>query len=306
MNPRWATLCELARLPNVVMAPADVIAGACAAGSLADGLGAVEAARLIALCLASMHLYAGGMMLNDVCDAEADALRRPQRPIPSGRVQRAAAARIAGGLLLAGVVCAWAASSAAGLMAMALATCAALYDGPFKSTPLAPPLMGLCRALNFALGGFVGSHGPAWLADMGPTAFCLLVYVAALTAFARKETQEGHRTRLTFGLAGMVIGALGVAAIITFAQSPADSSFVTHAASVALALLVAALLLRVGASAVREASPLFVQSAVRIGVFGILIMQAAIALGAAGWLPMGVILLLGALSLWASQRMPMT
>ena len=38
------------------------------------------------LLAASAGLYAGGVVLNDYFDREVDAVERPERPIPSGRV----------------------------------------------------------------------------------------------------------------------------------------------------------------------------------------------------------------------------
>ncbi|MEO1235254.1 MAG: UbiA family prenyltransferase [Planctomycetota bacterium] len=47
-------------------------------------------------------LYVGGMVLNDVCDAAVDAVERPGRPIPSGRVSKRSALFAASAMLTAG------------------------------------------------------------------------------------------------------------------------------------------------------------------------------------------------------------
>ncbi len=103
MSHRLRTFLELVRLPNLFTAPPDVIAGACAAGAILDGMPAARWLPAGALCLAAMHLYAGGVALNDVMDAERDETDRRDRPIPSQRISRAAALRVSILLLTAGM-----------------------------------------------------------------------------------------------------------------------------------------------------------------------------------------------------------
>ena len=62
---------------------------------------------LILLLAASTLLYAGGVALNDVYDADVDRQERPERPIPSGRVSLAAARRLGWMLLIAGAAIPW-------------------------------------------------------------------------------------------------------------------------------------------------------------------------------------------------------
>ena len=45
--------------------------------------------------------------LNDFFDAEVDAVERPERPIPSGRISRSTAGCVGWSLLAAGVLAAW-------------------------------------------------------------------------------------------------------------------------------------------------------------------------------------------------------
>ena len=86
---------QLIRLPNVVTAAADSLAGwLLVTGSLG------EPARWLPLLASSMVLYASGTMLNDVFDFEIDRQERPGRPLPSGRASRRTAAWL-GGLGLA-------------------------------------------------------------------------------------------------------------------------------------------------------------------------------------------------------------
>src|SRR5271155_112320 len=89
MPPILIALSQLIRLPNVLTAAADSLAGWLLGGG---SLG--EAGKWAPLAIASMVLYAAGMALNDVFDVEIDRQERPGRPIPSGRVSRSFAGGI--------------------------------------------------------------------------------------------------------------------------------------------------------------------------------------------------------------------
>src|SRR3954463_8694206 len=97
---------ELLRPANVVTAVADVLAGYAVAGR-------GNHRALPWLLAATVCLYAGGGVLNDVFDRTLDAVERPERPIPSGRVTASRAALLGGMLLAAGVALAAVASQAA-------------------------------------------------------------------------------------------------------------------------------------------------------------------------------------------------
>src|SRR5438105_4438184 len=78
-----------------------------------------------------------------------------------------------------------------GLLAVAIAAAAVLYDGVTKDHPLLGPVnMGSCRALNLALGI---SASPAVLAQRWPLALIPLVLVAGITTLSRGEVAGGGR-----------------------------------------------------------------------------------------------------------------
>lgn len=89
----WA---ELLRVSAVFTVPGDALAGAAATG-LRPGRGTAYAVG------ASLCLYEAGMALNDWADRDEDAVERPHRPIPSGRIPPAAALGAAGLLTAAGL-----------------------------------------------------------------------------------------------------------------------------------------------------------------------------------------------------------
>ncbi|MER5278254.1 UbiA family prenyltransferase, partial [Streptomyces sp. NPDC002809] len=90
----WA---ELLRVSALFTVPGDALAGAAAVGRRPD--------RSTALAVgASLCLYEAGMALNDWADRDEDAVDRPHRPIPSGRISPRAALTAAGALTGAGLV----------------------------------------------------------------------------------------------------------------------------------------------------------------------------------------------------------
>lgn len=150
------------------------------------------AAALAALTAASTCMYLAGMVLNDVCDAELDALERPERPIPSGRIAVSSAAVAGSSLIVVGLSLSWAAAwvighPMPGLIGVLLAVAIVQYDRSLKSTWIGPIAMGWCRFLNVLLGA---SASPAILGEAAALAFAAFVglYSVALTQVARSET----------------------------------------------------------------------------------------------------------------------
>ena len=86
----------LLRAPAALTVPGDTLAGAAAAGKPLRG-------RRRVLPLASVALYWSGMALNDWADRTVDAIERPERPIPSGRITPSQALAVAGALSASGL-----------------------------------------------------------------------------------------------------------------------------------------------------------------------------------------------------------
>ncbi|MFG2059491.1 SCO3242 family prenyltransferase [Micromonospora sp. NPDC048930] len=149
---RLADLAELVRAPAALSVPGDVLAGAAAAGTLDR--------RTPALAGASVLLYWAGMAGNDWADRRLDAVERPERPIPSGRVRPAAALGLAAGLTAAGVALATAAGGRrAAAVAVPLAAAIWGYDLLAKDTAAGPAVMAACRGLDVLLGASPGPGG---------------------------------------------------------------------------------------------------------------------------------------------------
>ena len=211
---------DLTRLPNVFTAMADVSMGLLIA--LPPGDEWVPAGRdFIAwalLAVSSGLLYTAGVVLNDVFDLEHDRQKRPERPLPSGRVSIPAAQRLGWALLWIGVAVGTGSgllfgNLRAGAVATLLAFAILLYNGWLKRTPLGPLSMGLCRTLNVILGVAV----VAMPLERGflLAAAAIGVYVTGVTWFARREAEYSNPLQL--GLATTIM-ASGITLLIWLPQ----------------------------------------------------------------------------------------
>ncbi|MEU2681527.1 SCO3242 family prenyltransferase [Streptomyces sp. NPDC007107] len=138
----WA---ELLRVSALFTVPGDALAGAAAVGRR-PGRGTALAVG------ASLCLYEAGMALNDWADREEDAVDRPHRPIPSGRIAPGAALAAAGALTAAGLALAGRAGRPALAVASGLAATVWAYDLRLKHTRLGPAAMASARTLDLLLG----------------------------------------------------------------------------------------------------------------------------------------------------------
>ncbi|MFD3409917.1 SCO3242 family prenyltransferase [Streptomyces cyaneofuscatus] len=136
---------ELFRVSALFSVPGDALAGAAAVGR-SPGRGTALAIG------ASLCLYEAGMALNDWADREEDAVDRPHRPIPSGRISPPAALGAAGVLTAAGLALAARAGRPALAVATGLAATVWAYDLHLKHTKAGPAAMAAARTLDLLLG----------------------------------------------------------------------------------------------------------------------------------------------------------
>ena len=197
MASKLFSYLQLTRPANVVTAIADIWAGFAIARAW-DGMATnwiygdqTYWWNLLWLSLSTIGLYGGGVAFNDIADAELDAIERPERPIPSGRVSKKGAIAMASLLLLAGIVCAFQVNPLAGSLAIGVAGCALLYDYWGKHQVFFGPInMGLCRTGNLLLGIAVM---PVLLDSNWYLGLLPLVYVAAITLISRGEVHGKNR-----------------------------------------------------------------------------------------------------------------
>lgn len=271
---------ELARPANVITSFADVLAGGAAAGVFSAY--AEPSLGVFAWLLVSTGcLYAGGVVLNDVFDAEIDAMERPERPIPSGRATRGGAA-IFGAVLLATAVAAAALVNLASLVVASLIVLFVLiYDARAKHHALLGPInMGICRGLNLLLGV---SSVPVLLGELWFLALVPMVYIGAVTAVSRGEVHGGTGSEgyLAIVLAGSVAASLFLLGIRIGYRTVHAAPFV---------ILFAVLVIPAFVRAARRPVPDVVRKAVKRGVLSLVVMDASLAAGFAGW-PIGLLVL---------------
>ncbi len=271
MTGRVRTFFDLVRLPNLFTAAADILAGFLyAGGSLSDW------GSWLPLAIASMCLYAGGVALNDVCDAARDRAERSQRPIPSGRISRNGAGLIAGAFLLIGVGLAFSCVLRSGAIAFALVVSIVLYDWVLKDTPVAPVMMGMCRGLNLSLGMVPAAN--LCVAPMLVPVGLFVLYVASLTLFARREAvvDASDRLRLLIATAGGAV-AFGLLLVL-----PGISAGFVEGAWVAVLFGCGGVLI-VGIRAGLNPSPARVQRGVKMLIVLLVWFDVCLAWTGAGW-----------------------
>ncbi|AXE21649.1 polyprenyltransferase [Runella rosea] len=179
---------QLTRPANIITAIADILAGMAIAQFT---FGASPAYWLV---LSTVGLYGGGVVMNDVFDAQLDAIERPERPIPSGKVPLRSAAFMGLSLLVLGVVSAVLFSTLSGVIALVVALLAILYDRYAKHSAVFGPLtMGFCRGGNLLLG--ISAVSPS-LSEWGWLALVPIAYIGAITLISQDEVHGGKRRSL--------------------------------------------------------------------------------------------------------------
>ncbi|MEV1018210.1 MULTISPECIES: SCO3242 family prenyltransferase [unclassified Micromonospora] len=266
-----ADLAELVRAPAALSVPGDVVAGAAAAGALSP--------RTPALAGASVLLYWAGMAANDWSDRRLDAVERPERPIPSGRVTPNAALGLAAGLTAAGVGLAAAVGGRrAAALAVPLAASIWGYDLLAKNTAAGPAVMAACRGLDVLLGASGGR-----LARALPSAATVAAHTWTVTALSRREVSGADTALPMRTLAGTAVVAASAAVAVP------RRAGIAAALPAVLAGWYAA---RYGAAqvqVVRDPSAGKVRAAVGAGITGLPALQGALtARGGAGLLGLAV------------------
>lgn len=279
----YLQLCRPANLPT---AAADIVAGAAISGGISSLLSGPEMqphliTGFLALLLASVFLYAGGVVLNDVFDLKTDLRERPERPIPSGLIPLGHAAVFGAALLVFGVVLAFLSRLESGILALSLAACILIYDGLAKKHGIFGPLvMGMCRGINLWLGmslvPFSGALGFVWIP---------VIYIFAITAVSRSEVSGGGKVSVLWAILLYALAIFSVGAI-TWMQKGQFWLMLPFLGF--FAVLVYSPLLR----AYREKTPGAIRRAVKAGVLGLIVMDAAWVAGfAQGYIALLVLLL---------------
>lgn len=271
---RLADLAELVRLPAALTVPGDTLAGAVAAGPLT--------ARSAAMPVASVCLYWAGMTLNDWADRELDAVERPERPIPSGRVRPGQALGLAAGLTGAGVATAtYLGGRKAAGVAAALGGVVWAYDTRLKHGPLGPAAMAAARGLDVLLGSAAAGRTRA-----GALPAALLAgHTASVTMLSRGEV---HGTRPDVARTAVGVTA-SVAALLAASGGAGSGRSRAGPLPLALAATYAVGVGRAQSVAIGTPDADAVRRATGAGIRGMIPLQAALVARRAPWLALGLL-----------------
>ena len=226
--PKIAVLAATARIANSPSVLSNVLLGVlCGLAGSGFSAGPRWPVDCVLLILSGLSLYIAGNFLNDWHDRDWDARHRPERALPREMFKPSRYFAIAviagcGALFMAAMV-----HVSCLVVAAVLACCIVVYTRLHKSTPWAVLPMGMCRGL-LPLLGFCGVSPPqnndwflpvsAWLCAAG-----LLLYIAALSLHARRESlrgQHGAASWLPTGLFMAAAAAMGSASTVGLSLPP--------------------------------------------------------------------------------------
>ncbi len=286
---------RLARPANLPTAAADIFAGAVIGGMFVHDTSSSLMVSLIGLVFASVFLYAGGVVLNDVFDYKLDKVERPERPIPSGLIPLKSAALFGAILLVIGIVLAFLIHSLSGYIAVLLAGAILLYDAFSKKYGFLGPFnMGLCRSLNLLLGiSILGVITNWW--------FCIipLVYIFAITLISRGEVHGDNKKHIIW--AG-ILYALVIFGVVSMTLKETGSII----EAIPFLGVFAFLVFKPLVGAYRLNSPANIKKAVIAGVLSLIVLDAAMAVGFSVWWYGLLIVLLLPLSMLLSKLFAVT
>ena len=190
----FRAILELCRISNLPTVWTNVIAAWVLGG------GDVGNLHLLWLLVGASLVYSAGMILNDTCDIIWDREKRPERPIPSGRIGLQTAWGIGIGGLMAGYAITVFGGAANPTIAGFLVGAIVLYDVYHKPWTGSVVVMGLCRTLLYATSSWAADgtaplppshHYIGFSMERALLAGALLgVYVVALTLIARAEAKK--------------------------------------------------------------------------------------------------------------------
>jgi 4-hydroxybenzoate polyprenyltransferase len=264
---RTKAFLQLTRPANIVTSVSDVLAGVAISGFFfAHSLNTNQILPVLLLCISTIGLYGGGVVFNDVFDAELDEIERPERPIPTGTVSIKEATVLGIILLLIGVVSAFFYSFSSGLIACIIAIAAMVYDKWGKHHAILGPInMGLCRGLNLLLGISIVTTS---LSQWWYIAFIPVIYIASITMISRGEVHGGNRNLLYLA---SLLYVLVIGFILYFAITNKVAIILTVIFLLAFAWSIFNPLLK----AIKQPIGKNIGKAVKAGVIGLILMNAS-------------------------------
>jgi 4-hydroxybenzoate polyprenyltransferase len=282
------------RPANIVTSVADVLAGIAISGFFLEA--DREILPVFLLSLSTIGLYGGGIVFNDVFDADLDKVERPERAIPSGAISKKEAALLGIILLCIGFLAAFAFSVRSGIIALLILVFALVYNKFGKHHSFLGPLnMGICRGMNLLLGVSIVSISLQSLYFLG---LIPLIYIFSITMISQGEVHGSDRKKLYTGafLYVVVIGAILYSAFL--------QQNIFYAAL--FLILFAWMIFRPLFTAIKEPVGKNIGKAVKAGVISLILMDAAWASAYGQIFFAMLIAMLLPLSLWLAKRFAVT
>jgi hypothetical protein len=292
---KFTAYLRLMRPANMVTSVADVLAGIAISGAFALDFSKTWVPILL-LCGATKCLYAGGVVYNDVFDADLDAIERPERPIPSGLVSVSQARQLGFILLVIGIALAGLGSSNGGFIAIGITVFALVYDKWGKHHKLLGPLnMGICRGLNLLLGiSILTASISAWYF----LAIVPVVYIYSITMISRGEVYGGNKQNLYIGA---ILYIIVIGCVLYFANLNNRLLW-----SLIFLAPFAWMIFQPLIKAIQNPAGKNIGAAVKAGVISIILLDAAWAVSFSSWLPALIIACLLPISLWLAKLFAVT
>jgi 4-hydroxybenzoate polyprenyltransferase len=232
------------------------------------------------------------MVWNDYFDAGIDAIERPDRPIPSGKISPKNAAIFAIILMAMGIGCALSIELLRGfsgttlIIALAIVFFILAYDGGGKNFLFGPILMGSCRFCNVLLGWSVVGNSLTEIAYL--QAGIIGIYIIGVTFYAKHEAVLSNRLSLVMASIIIVL-ALSIGLILpTFIHQENSTPWLYP-------YLFFLLMARVGKAlwnGIAEPTPRNVQTGVVTCLKSLILLDCILAIAIAGWIGLWILVLL--------------
>ncbi|MEP2240041.1 MAG: UbiA-like protein EboC [Maribacter sp.] len=299
MKDKLMGFARLARPANLPTAAADILAGIAIALYVRKievlNFLVEQSGDMLLLVFSSVALYAGGVVFNDVFDAELDAVERPERAIPSGLVPKREAVYFGTILMLIGITLAFKCAMLSGLISVALTIAILTYDGYFKQFGFGGPLnMGICRGLNLLMGMSILGTVSNWYISLVP-----VVYIFAITLISRGEVHGDNKKHIIW--AG-ILYAIVILSITLIVLQQKDNVLIMAPFLILFGYLIYSPLLK----AYKENSPKNIKKAVMGGVLSLVVMNACWVAGFTDWYLAIAVLLLLPISILLSKLFAVT
>jgi geranylgeranylglycerol-phosphate geranylgeranyltransferase len=221
---RLTDLVILVRLPSCIAGGVSVLLGIHLATARTWPPGWANWSAVASMCFA----VAAANAVNDVLDIDIDAVGKPGRPLPSGRLSIRSAQAITGAVALAAVISAVPLGMTAVLWVITLLGLAFLYSYRAKNTVLlGNSLVALCASSPIVFGAVTTRHAPAvaWIAA-GLSFTFMLSYETLKTISDRdSDAASGVHTFATWTSLRTVIYLLRcLIAVLTIAACTASAA----------------------------------------------------------------------------------